>query len=71
MIPTASFWSDNSDLISAVVTMGVAIAIAFAVDRLAIARAGHVAAKVGEGPLSRARRPGCGSSVACSSWSSW
>ncbi len=34
--------------------MAVAIAVAFAVDRLVIARAGHVAAKVGEGPLSRA-----------------
>src|SRR5207244_1857153 len=34
--------------------MGVATAIAFAVDRMAIGRAGHVAAKVGEGPLSRA-----------------
>jgi small-conductance mechanosensitive channel len=54
VIPPASFWSDNSDLISAVITMAVAIAVAFAVDRLAIARAGHVAAKVGEGPLSRA-----------------
>ena len=54
MIPVASFWSENSNLISAVVTMAVAIAVAFAVDRLAIARAGHVAAKVGEGPLSRA-----------------
>lgn len=54
MIPAGSFWSSNSDLISAVVTMAVAIVIAFAVDRLAIARAGHVAAKVGEGPLSRA-----------------
>jgi small conductance mechanosensitive channel len=54
VIPAASFWTSNSDLISAVVTMAVAIVIAFAVDRLAIARAGHVAAKVGEGPLSRA-----------------
>ncbi len=51
MVPAAS---SNSDLVSALVTMGVAIVIAFAVDRLAIARAGHVAAKVGEGPLSRA-----------------
>ncbi len=51
MVPAAS---SNSDLVSALVTMAVAIVIAFAVDRLAIARAGHVAAKVGEGPLSRA-----------------
>jgi small-conductance mechanosensitive channel len=54
VIPAASFWSDNTDLISAVVTMAAATVIAFGVDRLAIARAGHVAAKVGEGPLSRA-----------------
>ena len=54
MLPAASFWDSHSDLISAVITMAVAIAIAFSVDRMAIARAGHVAAKVGEGPLSRA-----------------
>ena len=54
MIPAASFWDSHKDLVSAVVTMGIATAIAFAVDRMAIARAGHVAAKVGEGPLSRA-----------------
>ena len=54
MIPAASFWDSHRDLISAVITMGVATAIAFTVDRMAIARAGHVAAKVGEGPLSRA-----------------
>ena len=54
MIPAASFWHSHRDLISAVITMAVAIVIAFAVDRMAIARAGHVAAKVGEGPLSRA-----------------
>jgi small conductance mechanosensitive channel len=54
VIPAASFWDSHKDLVSAVVTMGTATAIAFAVDRMAIARAGHVAAKVGEGPLSRA-----------------
>ena len=54
MIPAASFWDRHKDLVSAVVTMAIATAIAFAVDRMAIARAGHVAAKVGEGPLSRA-----------------
>jgi small conductance mechanosensitive channel len=54
VIPAASFWDSHKDLVSAVVTMGMATAIAFAVDRMAIARAGHVAAKVGEGPLSRA-----------------
>ena len=40
MLPAASFWDSHSDLISAVITMAVAIAIAFAVDRLVIARAG-------------------------------
>ncbi len=54
MLPAASFWDSHRDLISAVITMAVATAIAFSVDRMAIARAGHVAAKVGEGPLSRA-----------------
>jgi small conductance mechanosensitive channel len=54
VLPAASFWDSHSDLISAVITMAVATAIAFSVDRMAIARAGHVAAKVGEGPLSRA-----------------
>jgi small conductance mechanosensitive channel len=54
VIPAASFWDSHKDLVSAVVTMGTATAIAFAVDRMAIARAGRVAAKVGEGPLSRA-----------------
>jgi small-conductance mechanosensitive channel len=54
VIQTASFWSSHGDLISALVTMVVATLIAFAVDRLVIGRAGHVAARVGEGPLSRA-----------------
>ena len=54
MFQAASFWSDNRDLISAAVTMAVAIAIAFAVDRLVIARTGRVAARVSEGSLSRA-----------------
>ena len=48
MLPAASFWDSHSDLISAVITMAVATAIAFSVDRMAIARAGNVAAKVGE-----------------------
>ena len=61
MLPAASFWDSHGDLISAVITMAVAIAVAFAVDRLVIARAGHVAAKVGEVTASRAPpRPGCG-----------
>jgi small-conductance mechanosensitive channel len=43
----------HQDLISALITMGAAIVIAFGVDRLAIARAGHVAARASKGPLSR------------------
>lgn len=54
LLLVASFWSSHKDLVSAVVTMGAAIAIALAVDRLAVARAGRVAARVAEGPLSRA-----------------
>jgi small-conductance mechanosensitive channel len=54
VIQPATFWSSPGDLISALVTMAVATLIAFAVDRLVIGRAGHVAARVGEGPLSRA-----------------
>jgi small-conductance mechanosensitive channel len=44
----------QQDLISALITMGVAIAIAFAIDRLVIARGTHVASRVSEGTLSRA-----------------
>jgi small-conductance mechanosensitive channel len=44
----------QQDLIAALVTMGVAIAIAFAVDRLVIARGGRVASKVSDASLSRA-----------------
>ena len=44
----------SRDLIAALVTMGVAIAIAFAVDRLVIARGGRVASKVARTALSRA-----------------
>lgn len=43
----------NQNLIAALITMGVAVVIAFGVDRFAIARAGRVAARVSEGPLSR------------------
>jgi small-conductance mechanosensitive channel len=44
----------QQDLIAALITMGVAIAIAFAVDRLVIARGGPVASRVsGDTTLSR------------------
>jgi small-conductance mechanosensitive channel len=54
LVPVASFWNDHRDTASALITMAVAIAIAFAVDRLAIARAGRMAAKVSDRSLSRA-----------------
>jgi small-conductance mechanosensitive channel len=43
----------DQDWISALITMGVATAIAFAVDRLVIARGGRVASRVSETSLSR------------------
>jgi small-conductance mechanosensitive channel len=49
-----SFWEQNGDLISALVTMAVAVAVAFAVDRLVLARAGRVAGRVTEVRVSRA-----------------
>ena len=49
-----SFWQQHGDLISALITMAVAIVTAFIVDRLVIARAGHVAGRVTEVRVSRA-----------------
>jgi small-conductance mechanosensitive channel len=49
-----SFWQQHGDLISALITMALAIAGAFAVDRLVIARAGGVAGRVSEVRVSRA-----------------
>src|SRR5881394_3468903 len=49
-----SFWHDHGDLITALITMAVAIVVAFAVDRLVIARAGHVAGRVTDVRVSRA-----------------
>lgn len=46
----------QQDLISALITMGVAIAIALAVDRLAIVRGGRVASRMAETTLSRAAK---------------
>jgi small-conductance mechanosensitive channel len=46
--------SIHGDALSAIVTMAVAIVIAFAVDRLVIGRGGRVAARIGEGGVSRA-----------------
>jgi small-conductance mechanosensitive channel len=49
-----SFWQEHGDLISALITMAVAIVIAFIVDRLVIARTGRVAGRVTEVRVSRA-----------------
>ena len=49
-----SFWQAHGDLISAAITLAVAVVIAFAVDRLALARAGRVAGRVAEVRVSRA-----------------
>jgi len=49
-----SFWHEHGDLISALITMAVAIVVALAVDRLVIARAGRIAGRVTEVRVSRA-----------------
>ena len=49
-----SFWQQHGDLISALITMAVAIAIAFVVDRLVLARTGRVAGRVTDVRVSRA-----------------
>ena len=49
-----SFWQQHGDLISALITMAVAIVVAFVVDRLVISRGGGVAGKVTEVRVSRA-----------------
>ncbi len=49
-----SFWQQHGDLISALITMAAAIVVAFAVDRLVLARAGRVAGRVTEVRVSRA-----------------
>ncbi len=44
----------SNDAISAIITMAVAIGVAFLVDRLVIGRGGRVAARIGDGGVSRA-----------------
>jgi len=48
-----TFWEGNGDWISALITLAVALAIAFAVDRFVIGRAGRVAGRIGDGTVSR------------------
>jgi small-conductance mechanosensitive channel len=51
-----SFWEQNGDVITAAITMVVAIVVAFLVDRFVLARARHVATRFGEVDVSRAAR---------------
>jgi small-conductance mechanosensitive channel len=48
-----TFWQQHGDEISAAITLAVAVAIALAVDRLVLARAGRVAERVGDTSVSR------------------
>jgi len=50
----SGFWEENGAEISAAITLVVAIAIAFLVDRLVLARAKHVADRFAETGVSRA-----------------
>ena len=50
----SSFWHDHGDLITAVITMAMAVLIAFAVDRFVIGRATRVAGRVTDVGISRA-----------------
>lgn len=49
-----SFWEDHGDEVSAAITLGVAILIAFMVDRLVIGRATTVAGRISDAGVSRA-----------------
>jgi small-conductance mechanosensitive channel len=49
-----TFWDSNGDWISAAITLVIAFAVAFIVDRLVIGRATHVASKVSDSTVSRA-----------------
>ena len=56
-----TFWDANGDWISALITLAVAFAVAFIVDRFVIGRATSVATRVDATRPSRAaRRRGCG-----------
>lgn len=48
-----TFWDKNGDVVSAAITLLVAIVIAILVDRFVLARARHVAERFGEGGVSR------------------
>lgn len=48
-----TFWDKNGDVVSALITLAVAIAIAVVVDRFVLARARHVAERFGDRTVSR------------------
>ncbi|MDQ2939126.1 MAG: hypothetical protein M3R23_01180, partial [Actinomycetota bacterium] len=48
-----SFWHEHGDEVSAVITLVIAIIIAFLVDRLVIGRGTRMAARMTEGGVSR------------------
>jgi small-conductance mechanosensitive channel len=50
----SGFWDENSAEISAAITVVVAVALAFVIDRLVLARARHVAERFAEAGVSRA-----------------
>jgi small-conductance mechanosensitive channel len=49
-----SFWHEHGDEVSAAITMAVAVAVAFLVDRFVIGRGTRVAARLSDGGVSRA-----------------
>jgi small-conductance mechanosensitive channel len=49
-----TFWDKNGDVISAAITMAIAVGLAIVVDRLVLSRAGTVADRIGEPGVSRA-----------------
>jgi small-conductance mechanosensitive channel len=50
-----SFWDSNGDWITAVITLAVALVVAFAIDRFVIGRATRVAARMGDGGMTVSR----------------
>ena len=50
----AGFWGENSDVIGAVLTVTVAVLVAYVVDRFVLARTARAAARVSDMTVSRA-----------------
>ena len=51
-----TFWDKNGDVISAAITIAIAVVIAIIVDRFVLARARHVAERFGDRTVSRGAR---------------